>query len=164
MKTVCSAVVPVLTVWVLGCGGEPASPPQAPKPAPTKAPRPPAEAPETHAAAEKAAVAAAQAWLELLDTAQYAASWDAAAEYFRNAVPKSKWEAQSKAVRGPLGRMRSRKLKSKQFRTTLPGAPDGQYVVVQFDASFEKKKSAVETVTPMLDADATWRVSGYYIR
>jgi len=30
--------------------------------------------------------------------------------------------------------------------------------------SFENKKSAVETITPMLDKDKKWRVSGYYIK
>jgi hypothetical protein len=37
-------------------------------------------------------------------------------------------------------------------------------VILLFDASFEKKQSAVETVTPMKDADGEWRVSGYYIK
>jgi len=45
-----------------------------------------------------------------------------------------------------------------------PGAPDGEYVVIQYDSSFENKTEAVETVTPMLDPDGVWRVSGYYIR
>jgi hypothetical protein len=43
-------------------------------------------------------------------------------------------------------------------------APDGEYVVIQFEASFENKKSAIETVTPMLDKDGNWRVSGYYVK
>jgi len=42
--------------------------------------------------------------------------------------------------------------------------PDGEYVVIQYDSSFEHKQSAVETVTPMLDKDGKWRVSGYYIK
>ena len=46
----------------------------------------------------------------------------------------------------------------------MPGAPDGEYVVIQFETSFENKKHAIETVTPMMDKDGTWRVSGYYIR
>jgi len=37
-------------------------------------------------------------------------------------------------------------------------------VVIQFQTSYENKKSAVETVTPMVDPDGEWRVSGYYIR
>jgi hypothetical protein len=47
---------------------------------------------------------------------------------------------------------------------SLPGAPDGEYVVIQFATSFENKKSAIETVTPMLDSDGEWRVSGYFIK
>jgi hypothetical protein len=36
--------------------------------------------------------------------------------------------------------------------------------VIQFRASFENKKSAVETVTPMKDEDGQWRVSGYFMK
>ncbi|NOX96543.1 MAG: DUF4019 domain-containing protein, partial [Nitrospirae bacterium] len=68
------------------------------------------------------------------------------------------------AIRKPLGKNISRELKSKRYRTSLPGAPDGKYVVIQFKSSFENKKSALETVTPMLDKDGKWRVSGYYIK
>jgi hypothetical protein len=28
----------------------------------------------------------------------------------------------------------------------------------------EHKQSAVETITPMLDKDGKWRISGYYIK
>ena len=37
-------------------------------------------------------------------------------------------------------------------------------MVIQFDAQFENKAAAIETVTPMKDKDGTWRVSGYYIK
>jgi hypothetical protein len=70
----------------------------------------------------------------------------------------------ARAVRGPLGNAVSRNLLSRQYTTTLPGAPDGEYVVIQYETSFENKKVAVETVTPMKDADGHWRVSGYYIK
>jgi hypothetical protein len=36
--------------------------------------------------------------------------------------------------------------------------------VIQFETSFANKQRAVETVTPMLDTDGAWRVSGYYVR
>jgi hypothetical protein len=44
-----------------------------------------------------------------------------------------------KAVRKPLGKVISREVKSKSHHTSLPGAPDGEYVVIQFDTSFENK-------------------------
>ncbi len=115
-------------------------------------------------AAEKAAAESAMRWLALVDQGNYGASWDEAAQLFRNAVPKEQWEKQVGAVRAPLGKVESRKLKSANYTTQLPGAPDGKYVVIQYETSFEHKKSAVETITPMLDKDGQWRVSGYYIR
>ena len=63
-----------------------------------------------------------------------------------------------------MGKLLSRKLKSATYKTTMPGAPDGEYVVIQYDSSFEHKQAAVETVTPMLGKDGKWRVSGYYIK
>ena len=60
--------------------------------------------------------------------------------------------------------MVSRKIKSQQYATSLPGAPDGEYVVIQYATTFENKADAVETVTPMLDKDGQWKVSGYYIK
>jgi len=58
-----------------------------------------------------------------------------------------------------------RAVKSKTYQTSLPGAPDGEYVVIQFETLFEKKKDrAIETVTPVMDTDGKWRVSGYYIK
>lgn len=106
----------------------------------------------------------AESWLALTDASNYADSWAEAAQFFKNAVTQPQWTNQIKAVRGPLGKMQSRKLKSATFTKSLPGAPDGQYVVIQYATSFEHKPSAIETVTPMLDKDGQWRVSGYYIK
>ena len=74
------------------------------------------------------------------------------------------WVHAVTAVRAPLGPLKSRTLKSANFTRSLPGAPDGEYVVIQFDSQFEHKASAVETVTPMRDKDGIWRVAGYYIK
>jgi hypothetical protein len=115
-------------------------------------------------ATEKAAEDSASKWLALVDAGDYAASWDQAAPYFKNAVSKEEWIEKVKAVRAPLGKINSRKLRSATYKTSLPGAPDGQYVVIQYDSSFEHKQSAVETVTPMMDKDGQWRTSGYFIR
>ncbi len=113
---------------------------------------------------EKAAVTAAEAWLSLVDSGQYEQSWTDAAEYFRNAIGQEQWAQSLKAIRPPLGQLISRDVTSAVYTTTLPGAPDGEYVVIQYKSSFGNKKSAVETVTPMLDQDGAWRVSGYFIR
>jgi Protein of unknown function (DUF4019) len=68
------------------------------------------------------------------------------------------------AVRAPLGKTISRGLITKTYQTTLPGAPDGEYLVIQYQTSLQNKKEAIETITPMLDKDGKWRVAGYYIK
>jgi hypothetical protein len=113
---------------------------------------------------EKAGVKAAQDWLALIDSGKYTESWTEAAQLFKGAVTADQWAGQVKGVRGPLGKVLKRTVKTKKYSRTLPGAPDGEYVVTQFETSFENKKNAVETVTPMLDKDGKWRVSGYYIK
>jgi hypothetical protein len=113
---------------------------------------------------KKDALAAAKTWLAIIDKGEYAESWKEAAEYFKAAVPEEKWVQSLRAVRNPLGKLISRKVKNTTYKTSLPGAPDGQYVVIQFNTSFEHKKSAIETVTPMMDKDGKWRVSGYFIK
>jgi hypothetical protein len=113
---------------------------------------------------EKAAVSAAEKWLSIVDAGKYAASWKEAAEYLKNSVKPEQLELSMQATRKPLGKLISRKMKTKSYKTSLPGAPDGEYVVIQFETSFENKKTAIETITPMLDKDGKWRVSGYYIK
>jgi hypothetical protein len=110
------------------------------------------------------ATAAAKTWLALTDAGKYGASWDAAAALFRGAVTKESWEKAMSTVRAPLGAVRTRKLKSATFTHELPRAPKGDYVVIEYDTGFENKSGAVETVTPMLEKDGSWKVSGYYIR
>jgi len=110
------------------------------------------------------AVASAGKWLVLVDEGKYAESWTEASELFKNAVKAEEWEKAVLAVRTPLGKLVSRTMKSATYATTLPGAPDGQYIVIEFETVFENKNCAVETVTPMLDKDGQWRVSGYFIK
>ena len=113
---------------------------------------------------EKEAQAAAEQWLALIDAGQFAESWQATASVFQAAVSQPQWKSSLESVRKPLGTLVSRKLKSAKYSKKLPGAPDGEYVVVQFTTSFTNKNGAVETVTPMLDQDGKWKVSGYFIK
>ena len=107
---------------------------------------------------------AARDWLAKADAADAAGTWAAAASLFQRAIPETQWARSLSVAREPLGPVVSRTLRDAKPATELPGAPDGEYVVFQFDTQFEHKRAAVETVTPMRDADGRWRVSGYFIR
>jgi hypothetical protein len=110
------------------------------------------------------AVNAAEAWLLLVDQEKYAESWESSASLFRERVTKDQWIQSMDSIRKTFGNVSRRAIKLQEYTTNMPGAPDGHYVIIQYDTSFEKKQSAVETITPLLDSDGQWRVSGYFIR
>lgn len=113
---------------------------------------------------EKDALAAAEKWLFMVDKGEYAETWKEASEYFKTVVTEEEWVQSLQAVRKPLGQLASRKVESLTHKTSLLNAPDGEYVVIQFKSFFENNKSGVETVTPQMEKDGKWRVSGYQIK
>jgi len=110
------------------------------------------------------AVKAANSWLMLVDEGKYSECWDEAALFFKSAVTKEQWGKSLKGIRPSFGALISREVNSAKYMTALPGAPDGEYVVIQYKTKYEKKENAVETITPMKDKDGVWRVSGYFIK
>lgn len=111
-----------------------------------------------------AAQGAASDWLKLVDSGNYGQSWDEAATVMKTMVAKEQWQQILQTNRAPLGTLVSRKLTSADYREELPGAPSGQYVVLQYVSSFEHRDSVIETATPTLDKDGRWRVSVYFVK
>jgi hypothetical protein len=115
-------------------------------------------------AKKKAAQEAAESWVALVDAGNYAQSWEDASTFFKSKVSREDWEKMLTQVRTPLGKSSDRTPTSAVYQTSIPKAPDGEYVVIQFTINFANTGPAVETITPMLDKDGKWRVSGYYIK
>lgn len=113
--------------------------------------------------AEEAALATSTKWLTLVDKGDYSKSWGRAAEIFRTMVTKVEWQTKLNTFRTPLGKVSERKVKSKQYTKTLPNAPEGEYVVLEYETVFTNKQTVTETVTSKLEKDGKWRVAGYYI-
>ncbi len=115
------------------------------------------------AVSQDQAAPSAESWLALMDSGKYGESWSEASTMFRTHVTAQQWTDMASAARTPLGTKTSRKLKTIKFTTALPGAPDGNYAVIQYDSSFSHKATAVETLTLMEDA-GKWRTAGYFIK
>ncbi|HYG99577.1 MAG TPA: DUF4019 domain-containing protein [Terriglobales bacterium] len=116
------------------------------------------------AAMKQQAQSAGEQWLAVIDNGKYGESYDMAAPMFKAALQKADWERSLRAVRAPLGNIVSRQLASATYTTSLPGAPNGKYVVMQFNTNFQNKKDAVETLTMVLADDGQWKSTGYFIR
>ena len=102
-------------------------------------------------------------WLTLIDAEKSSGSLQRVAKYFRTAISREQWLQSLGAARRTLGDLVSRKLESVTYTKSIPGGPDGEYMVLQFETSFENRKTAYETVTPKLDWHGKWRVCGYRI-
>ena len=177
------AIVCSLALTALACGAQDAAPPPS-EPAPT--PAAPEAAPDRtatevtdaeavkedelptfdgdHAMAKTDALRASLSWLEVVDGGDYGGGWDAAAGLVQDVTSKEAFSEQVGGLRGSFGAVKSRTFASAAYAKQLPGAPDGEYVVIQYNTVFENKAQAVETITPMLDWDGTWKVSGYYVK
>jgi hypothetical protein len=108
--------------------------------------------------------AAAKTWLALVDAGDYDASWNQSAASFQAAVPRARWLTGIVKLREPLGKLVSRTPSSPRFAESLAGAPNGEYVSIEYDSEFENKKDAVETVTTKHEKDGSWKVMGYQLR
>jgi opacity protein-like surface antigen len=110
------------------------------------------------------AVAAARAWLSIVDAGKFGESWDRSATTFQKGIAKANWEQAVGNVRVPIGALRSRILMKGADAPKLVKLAAGHAVVIQFISAFEKLAPAIETVTPFREQDGSWRVSGYYIK
>jgi DNA-binding CsgD family transcriptional regulator len=121
----------------------------------------PASPPQAVSAAEvtsNATVAAAQAWLALVDAGNWDASWNATGQAFKALNTAAKWAEVSKSVRTPLGAVKSRALIGAE---DVPVPPYGAWIV-KFRTSYANKPNAVETVS-LARENSEWRVVGVYI-
>lgn len=112
---------------------------------------------------EKAAEKSAEQWLALVDAGKYGESWDQASEFFKSAVTKDAWNQQVASARSQTGKFKSRTLKSAQYSESLPNAPAGKYVVIQYDSSFATGPW-IETTVMMQQKDGSWKTSGYFVK
>ncbi len=126
-------------------------------------PRDQSTLPVRTSAIEAAPLQAAQEWLSGIDGSHYPASWDAAGNQFRGQVTRAKWVEALTMVRMPLGQLQERKALDMAAASTLPGAPEGQYRILRFDARFDRRASAMETVVLCLE-DGRWKVEAYLIQ
>ncbi|MDN2710182.1 MULTISPECIES: DUF4019 domain-containing protein [unclassified Janthinobacterium] len=110
-----------------------------------------------------AAKVAANSWLKRMDAGDDAGTWDSSAASLRSEMSKSGWKMLITAVHWPLGEFKSRKLKSAALQKAPAGKPGPDKVVIDYVSQYENKADVRETITTVLEKDASWKVSGYNI-
>ncbi|WP_198507640.1 helix-turn-helix domain-containing protein [Qipengyuania seohaensis] len=123
-----------------------------------------AEQPATETSAQDAVIeTAARNWVRLIDNGDYAESWAQAGPTFKSAVTAETWTAKAAPVREPLGALVSRTVETVSAHSALPGAPDGQLMIITFATDFAEASGTKETVVLSLE-EGSWGVVGYFIK
>jgi len=106
---------------------------------------------------------AARSWIAFLDAGRWEESWGNAGSLFRSQILAAQWVATIKSVRQPLGKSTTRTLQRVTRSSSLPGAPAGEYEVVEFQTNFAQRQETTETVVLAREASG-WKVVGYFVR
>jgi Protein of unknown function (DUF4019) len=133
---------------------------QAPPPAGAQQAEPAAD---PHFAEEQAGERQALGFLGYLDHGRYADSYAYTGMLIRAKLDRDAFAKQIEKTRAGTGALLARELMDASFTTTVPGAPEGEYVVLHYGASFADRQEAVETVI-LSFAKGYWRVNGYNIK
>jgi hypothetical protein len=108
-------------------------------------------------------VEAAKSFLALIDAVKYDESWDAAAPTLKGLVKQGMWTQIQAANHRRFGTLSSRRFESAEATTTIPGSPDGQYVVVKYRSTYGSKRAS-ETVTVTHTDEGQWKVLQYELK
>lgn len=112
----------------------------------------------------EASVRAAGQFLYLVDTEEYARSWDVSSEYLKKILTQESWNVQIAKIRSFLGPIVERIHHDISYTDSASDVPAGEYVVMTFISKFELRERVIETITLMLNSDNEWQVVGYFLR
>ncbi len=102
---------------------------------------------------------AADRWMKLMDTEEYAAAWSNSSEGLRKDMSKFTWSLVGNATHLTLGEFRSRAFKAANVKPASAGKLES--VTFEYVASYAKTPKVYETITAIHEADGVWRVTGY---
>lgn len=107
---------------------------------------------------------AALSFLEQLDAGNYEEGWRQSSVHLRGEIPLEAWLEQLSRVRDQVGTLQQRNRTDFNYtRGAIEGIPEGEYLSFFYASDFVGKKNVKERVTLFLEADAVWRVAGYFV-
>jgi hypothetical protein len=113
--------------------------------------------------AEKSVLAAAE-FLFLVDTEDYAESWQVSSAVLQKMLTKQAWSEKISELRTFLGPIVERVQQNIAYTDDAIDVPSGEYVVMTFVSKFELRERVTETITLLLGDDNKWQVVGYFLR
>ena len=113
---------------------------------------------------DPAALSEAERWLALVDANDYSGSWAATGDLFKGEVSEEEWRESMAVFREDMGAVRERTLQDQTLETVMPGAPEGEYLMLEYRSVFDQQARGAELVVLMRQDDGSWRVIGYFLQ
>jgi uncharacterized cupin superfamily protein len=111
---------------------------------------------------EEAARNTAEQWLAKGDGGDHAGAWEMTTPDFRVQIRKEDWEARQETFYRQLGKPARRELIAAKYSASVPGVPEGEYVLIQYRRPIREGGPALETLT-MRRAGDEWQTAGYWV-
>lgn len=105
----------------------------------------------------------AKEYVTELDQGLYAQSWEKSGFLFRQTVSQNDWVKSLNLIRKPLGKAMSRKLGERRMIKDPYNLLKGQFMVVEFDTSFEHAPEGRELLILRSGSDDVWHVASYEV-
>ncbi len=113
---------------------------------------------------DREAIQAGLKWLALIDGGNSGFAWDEASKQLKSTVTRKQFIAGMRDARKTFGKLESRSAVKFARSHELPGAPSGDYAIIEYEAKFLGGKRMAEQLVWTLEEQDTWRVAGYYYR
>ena len=111
----------------------------------------------------KQAVTAAEHFAQTIDTGDFAVAYSQASPLLRMAQDEHDFITAMERARNLLGPIQQRHLTALRSIGIYPRFPDGDYLIVQFEARTQHKNKAAEVIL-LRQQNGTWLVADYTIR
>ena len=114
---------------------------------------------------EKATVlAAGLRWLNWVDNEEYDKAWHAASQKLNGKYTREVFVKEMTKHRALVGRVSSRKLNEQKYTSRIRFLPEGEYVILTFDATRDDKTGLVEVVVCEKGSDGKYTVVDFYLK
>ena len=109
------------------------------------------------------AIQEAERFVSLIDNQEYQTAYQATSNLLRLTTTEDEWIDNREVSAALLGEVLERELVSVKERDHYPGLPDGDYLIVYFEARTELKKAAAEVLLLTKDVHQ-WAICKYRLK
>lgn len=106
----------------------------------------------------------AKDYVDGVDKGEYDQSWSKSDTVFQNTIPQNEWKDFLTELRKRTGKVVSRRLKDQNPAWNPRGLPEGAYMVIIYNTSFQNLPNVEELLTLRKGPDKKWRVLTYEVK